>query len=315
MGRSRRRDTYSSDALWNSLKRDWDELKRDFEGKPRTAQPWGEAPKPADHAAGSQGERRPDRDEEDLGQLAADKLREFLSEDTDEKRMRRLERERLREERRKRRQAESQTDLIAVGVGLCAGGLTSLALPTVAAVGIGLVSAGAVGYGLRWLHNRVVPARVVTPRIEAPPINPQGISDARADTARKIVEEAARNLKAAQAAARPIADPEVRALVDRLSETGQRIIAAVAERPELLPRAQRTLTYHAERAAFLVGSLGAMAASPAADPKRYAAAKHVLARMDNLFERTALALTAGEAKEMDLELRLIDQALDEDLRP
>lgn len=278
-------------------------------------------PKPTEINAG----QRPAAGEDDLVQLAGEKLRDFLepkAPDPAKERLR-LERERLREERRRSKRMEGQADLMATGVGLAAGGLASLAVPLVAAVGAGLLAGGGAGLLLRlWTarEQRTAPPPLPAPpprpaQIAAPTINAEGLNSARLDTVRTVLEHAAEQLREAQAAGVGLTDPDVRALLERLAATGQQIIDRVAERPELLPRAQRVLTYHVERAGYLAETLAAMLASSAAQPSQIEAAKHVLARMDNLFERTALELAAGDAREMDLELKLIAQALDEDLKP
>lgn len=261
------------------------------------------------------GRRRFD-DAEELGRLATEKLKDLLSDDSLEKRQRWMEREQLREERRRQARQAGQSQLISTGFGLACGGLASITLPVVAAVGIGILSGGVLLYALRLVQNRRTAARPPAPsRIEAPNIKSDGIADSRAETARAVLDRAAEALRETQAKAKAIADPEARAGIERLGASGQRILNAVAERPELLARAQRVLTYHCERAVFLVGSLAALTQGPSNEAQRYQAIKHVLARMENLFERTALDLVAGDGKEMDLELRLISQALDEDLRP
>lgn len=283
---------------------------------------WARAPEPPKSEAIAQdntmGRRKRVREEDDLARSAGEKLRDFFDPQASDRERIRLERERLREERRRRRNAESQADVVAVGVGLAAGGLVSLAaVPVVAAVGAGLVAAGVSGAGLRWLAHRQLNApRLPKPgKVIAPPLNAQNLNDARAETVRAILDHAAEQLREAQAAAANLPDAEAQDLFARLARTGQQIIDRIAERPDLLPRAQRVLTYHVERAVYLAETLSAVLASKAADPQQIMSAKHVLARMDNLFERTALELTAGDPKEMDLELRLIDQALDEDLKP
>lgn len=300
-------------AVWRSLRRDWQEFQRDV----RDGGAGGQA-KPNATPQREQDMSRQRRDEsEELGRLATEKLRDLLTDDPLEKRQRWLERERLRDERRRVSRANGVVRLIGIGVGLVVGGLASISLPTTAAVGLGIVSAGLIFYAFRLLHNHPMgraPAAAAA-RIEAPKFNAQGMADSRAETTRAVLDRAAEALRETQAKAKGIADPEVRASIERLGASGQRILTAVAERPDLLGRAQRVLTYHTERAVFLVGSLAATAKDAQGDAQRYGAIKHVLARMENLFERTALDLVAGDGKEMDLELRLISQALDEDLRP
>jgi len=313
-GEDLRRSFQQLEIVWKSFEQGW---ARGPNPPNAEAKPEAIAPEPGKDA--SMGRRRRTREEDDFARKAGEKLRDFLDpQATPERERLKLERERLREERRRRRSAESQADLIATGIGLAAGGLVSLlAVPVVAAVGAGLVAGGITGAGLRWLAVRRLsaPALPKTAKVIAPALNAEGLNEARAETLRAILDHAAEQLREVQAAAAHLPDAEAQDLFARLARTGQQIIDRIAERPELLPRAQRVLTYHVERAVYLAETLGAVLASKAADPQQIVSAKHVLARMDNLFERTALELTAGDAKEMDLELRLIDQALDEDLKP
>lgn len=299
-------------AAQENWRRAGEELRRSFEALDNAWKSfetgWGRAP---GKEAGAQ---------KDFARIAGERLRDWVepAPASAEKERLRLERERLREERRRRKQADGQADLIATGIGLAAGGLASLAAPLVAAVGAGLIAGGAAGVLLRWLTARhLQPAALPKPQatIAAPAVNAEGLHDSRLETVRTVLEHAAEHLREAQAAAASLTDPDAKALLDRLAATGQQIIQRVAARPELLPRAQRVLTYHVERASYVAETLAAMLRSSAAKPAQIEAAKHVLARMDNLFERTALELSTGDAREMDLEMRLIDQALDEDLRP
>ncbi|MBU6371366.1 MAG: 5-bromo-4-chloroindolyl phosphate hydrolysis family protein [Alphaproteobacteria bacterium] len=229
--------------------------------------------------------------------------------------------ERAREERRaarvERRRQAMQRQLATVGVGLLVGGLVaSMGVFTPAAVGAGLVAAVFAGAILRWLGDVAGrfsgPAAPQPTRIETPRVDTVGMADARADLVRKVLDEATADLRRLDAAAAKLADGEARTIAQRLVQAGGRLAQAVAAAPDKFALAQRAFTYHLPKAVYLAETLGSLDAA-GADEKRRAAARHVLARMENLFEKTALDLANVDAREMDVELRLINQALDEDL--
>jgi len=262
--------------------------------------------------------RRRYRSEDDLADAAYEVSRALGQGWTDARAVDRVELERRREERRERHRQRAQRNLLAVGVGLFAGGLAaSLGLFTPAAVGVGLLAGGFSDVILRWISEQVSrrreaseaarPATISTPKVDA-----QGMTDARADLVRKVIDEATADLRRLDAAAAKLADTEARVLAQRLVKVGERLTQAVAAAPDKFAVAQRAFTYHLPKAVYLAETLSSLEAA-GADEKRRTAARHVLARMENLFEKTALDLANVDAREMDVELRLISQALDEDL--
>lgn len=154
------------------------------------------------------------------------------------------------------------------------------------------------------------------PRLERskppPPLSEQGLSDSRRTLLRGVIDEATVEVKRLEEASESVRDPDSAMLLQRLAQSGARLTAAVAARPDALATAQRALTYHLPKAAMLAQTLIALE-DAARDDHRRAHIRLTLARIDNLFEKTELDLLAGGAADMDLELRLINQALDEDL--
>jgi DNA-binding transcriptional ArsR family regulator len=228
-------------------------------------------------------------------------------------RLRELEKERRRQEYQKR----SQRSVMAVGGGLLVGGLVgATGIFPLVAVGAGILTYGALAWTLRKMAEvsagPALPRARPRPEIAAPRVDETGLNDARAQLVRRVLDDATGDLKKLDAAGRLLADPEAREIVARLVGAGQRLSSQVAQAPEKLAMAQRAFTYHLPKAVYVTESIAALEAS-GAEPARRQAARHVLARMENLFEKTALDLAGVDAREMDVELRLIQQALDEDL--
>ena len=261
--------------------------------------------------------RRRYRSDDDLSEAAYEVSRALGAGWNDGRGVDLAERERQRELRRERRRQQSQRSLMAVGVGLFVGGFSaSMGLYVPAAVGLGLLAGGFSGVILRWLSDlfarldRPAPARPA--KIETPRLDAQGLNDARAQLVQKVLDDATADLRRLEAASAKLSDAETRTMAQRLVAAGGRLSAAVAAAPDKLAVAQRAFTYHLPKAVYLAETLSALDAA-GADDKRRTAARHVLARMENLFEKTALDLANVDAREMDVELRLISQALDEDL--
>jgi 5-bromo-4-chloroindolyl phosphate hydrolysis protein len=218
-----------------------------------------------------------------------------------------------KEQRRLAWEARQRRNFLGTGAGLLAGGLAaSMGLITVAAVGIGLLTGGAVAYGLKAWEERPVRPRLARPARAQPLPEPTVAGDdARSALIRSVVTQALAHLRTVEAKARTIQDLESAAILTRIAAIGGRICTSVAEQPAGFDAAQRTLTYHAEKAALLATMATAHAGG--ADGERLANVRRVLARMERLFEETEAALRAEDKREMDLDLKLIDQALDEDL--
>lgn len=220
-----------------------------------------------------------------------------------------------KEQRRRQWEAKQRRNLLGTGAGLLAGGLAaSFGLVTVGAVGVGLLAGGVVAYGLKaWEERppaprRAAPASQGRPALQDPAVRGE---DARASLIRTVIAAAMRHLREVDARAQESAHLETAAILTRIAAIGQRICSAVAAGPDGYEAAQRVLTYHAEKAAQLAQM--AVALEAGGDDKRLAAVRGVLSRMERLFEETESALKAEDGRDMDLELRLIDAALDEDL--
>lgn len=255
--------------------------------------------------------KRPPPLPDDLAAFAAKRIREAL----EERQAERAAREARREARRRKAHEDGLRTLIAVGLGLLVGGLMMRVIGPPGAVGMALLAGGGFLYAFRWFQwdmvRRAYGARARRAPIERPAVAPEDLSDSRRGLIETVLDEATAFLRRLDVAAENLQDREAREVCVRLVEMGKKLIDAVARSPGKFPIAQRTLTYHLPKAIYLGELLVELQASP--DAKRSASAIHVLGRMEMLLERTLLDLAAPDMAEMDLEMRLINQALDEDL--
>jgi len=234
-------------------------------------------------------------------------------------------RQAARLDKQRRREEASMRQYAGVGAGLLAGGLSSMVMPTPAAVGVGLLAGGFMMMIIKAIQSGALAPRVPvfqrTPKpraIDPPEVDGREIPKSQRDVVQSVLDEAAVCLRKLDAVARslPERDVDVFGCLQRIVKSGERLSDAVADEPVKFPLAQRVLTYHLPKAVYLAESLQALgpdSQSQGDADKRAAEAHHLLMRMEMVFEKALVDMSGVDAAEMDLEMRLINQALDEDL--
>jgi 5-bromo-4-chloroindolyl phosphate hydrolysis protein len=237
----------------------------------------------------------------------------------------RAQREVEREKRREIAKRQGERRLVATGAGLLVGGAASIGLPTVAAVGLGLMVGGVVMVLMRFilpagevsLKNRKVAFQTPVaqrPTLETPKIDTKALPTTRAELIQKVLGEATEDLKKLDAALPRLRDFSVVASVAKIVAVGQRVTQAVAIAPDKLPAAQRLFTFYCPKAVEVTSSLIEMQADPNIDAARMEATRDVLSKLEMVFDKTEIELKSVDGRVLDIELRVLNQSLDEDLR-
>lgn len=229
-----------------------------------------------------------------------------------------------RQEAMRRREQKRVRSFAATGSGLLAGGVASMFLPTVAAVGVGFLAAGAASLLIRavqsadWsgLADRLRPKPSVPGLHEAldpPEVNGRNLPKSQRELAQRILDEVAGDLRRVDAVRRSIAGTDAVAAEScrRLIEVGGRLSDAVAESPGKLSCAQRAFTYFLPEAARIAEQMSAFAAQK--DEKNLLEARSILARTELVLEKAMLAMSGLDLAEANVGMRLVNQALDEEL--
>lgn len=229
-------------------------------------------------------------------------------------------RQAARAEKQRRREEASFRQFAGVGAGLLAGGLAAGVMVTPAAVGLGLLVGGLTTVAIRaiqtgaWRPRGPLPGLASRPRqIDPPEVDGREIPKSQRDVVQTVLDDAAIAMRKLDAAARDLRgrDDAGADLCRRLVSAGERLSDAVADEPVKFPAAQRVFTYYLPKAVMLSETLHAASGE---NGERHAAdARHTLARIELAFEKALLDLSSVDAAEMELEMRLINQALDEDL--
>lgn len=136
---------------------------------------------------------------------------------------------------------------------------------------------------------------------------------AQATAKLSVLEDAELARTALLEAAREVRDGRVRARLERIAARIRALVDHVSATPADLARVQRALAYYAPRAAALATSYGVM--EDAGESARLPDVARVLARIDGYLAHSLDWLAGDARRALDIELKLIDDALDEDDPP
>ncbi len=130
---------------------------------------------------------------------------------------------------------------------------------------------------------------------------------------RAALDDAAPALDRLETAAAGIRAFTTRVHVARIADAARLIVDRVSEDPSILAAVQRVLTYYLPRAAAIAESYRVLEARGGADPARVARMEAIIARLDTAFQHYADRLADDALRLLDLEIRLMDGALKDDL--
>jgi 5-bromo-4-chloroindolyl phosphate hydrolysis protein len=142
-----------------------------------------------------------------------------------------------------------------------------------------------------------------------------GILGAKLELARELLDDAEPPLQRIDKAAASIRNAAVLNRARHLAQVGRAILRAIEEEPLRIDAVRRFLTYYLPRAAEMTEAYARLERSAAPDAARLAAAGGMIDRLDAAFTHYAATLQSGDLGKLDIELRLLKQALDADLGP
>ena len=211
----------------------------------------------------------------------------------------------------------------AIGLGLLSAGLlTSADLNALVALGGGVTVAALI----QWLGGIVsrpataadfqAPPIKVAKReeIHAPTVNAEGLPAGRAELVQGVIAEAAESLRELDALMPKLRHPDTVAAVANIVAVGNRLMVAVAAAPEQLSVIQRLFTYYCPQAVKVAEGLATLEAASAPDVDRIRATQVVLKKLSALFDKSELDLAQGDRRELDIDVRMLEQSLEADLK-
>ncbi|GIU66072.1 5-bromo-4-chloroindolyl phosphate hydrolysis family protein [Candidatus Phycosocius spiralis] len=227
-----------------------------------------------------------------------------------------------RQERRAQAGLKAGWTVASVGSGIFLAAVIGDALNPLAGIGFGIMIGGFVS----WIGSSIlsrsqktarltnaipVPAR---PEIKAPTVSENTMPQGRTELVQQVLAEAAAALRALDGTVSRLRHPDSVASVARIVAVGNRLMLSVAANPEKLGVAQRVFTYYCPETVKVADALAKLEADTDPDIERISGTQTVLKKLEVLFERTELELKADEGKELDIDLRLLDQSIETDLR-
>ncbi|MGX5849542.1 5-bromo-4-chloroindolyl phosphate hydrolysis family protein [Mesorhizobium sp. PL10] len=154
---------------------------------------------------------------------------------------------------------------------------------------------------------------VLAPRQLFEGLDLRSISGSRVAFARELLAQAQPAADQLAMAASSISDKEMKAKVKDLSDIAADVIAKVEAKPETAPSVRRFLTYYVPQAAEVAEGYATLANRRAPSRARLANVGAVITKLQDAFVHYADSLADSELGTLDVDLRLIQESLKEDI--
>ncbi|QND65257.1 5-bromo-4-chloroindolyl phosphate hydrolase [Mesorhizobium loti] len=154
---------------------------------------------------------------------------------------------------------------------------------------------------------------VLAPRQLFEGLDLSSLSGSRVAFARELLAQAQPAADRLAATARTIPDKDMAAKVKNLSDIAADVIARVEAKPESAPAVRRFLTYYVPQAAEVSEGYAALANRRAPSQARLSNVGAVITKLQDAFVHYADSLADSELGTLDVDLRLIQESLKEDI--
>jgi 5-bromo-4-chloroindolyl phosphate hydrolysis protein len=156
---------------------------------------------------------------------------------------------------------------------------------------------------------------LMTPRSAFPKLDASGVARGKIAFVRELLTEATPLAPRLDAAAKTIRNRNIAERARHLASVARGIFAALEKDPMRVERVRRFLTYYLPRAAEIAEAYAALEQSALPDAARLASTGELIDRLDAAFTRYAENLRDADLDKLDIELKLLNSSLDEDLGP
>lgn len=192
---------------------------------------------------------------------------------------------------------------------IVAGAVAAILLPVLAVIGVPFVIA-AILAALAFVGLVIL----LSPRRLFEGINIAGIGKQRLEFARELLTEAAPAAERLGMAGRRIADPIVRHKVTNLADISREILEKVEANPARASAARRFLSYYLPQAAEVAEGYATIESKRAPKPERLEAVAGMIEKLEGAFIHYADDLAESDLGTLDVDLKLIEASLKEDMR-
>lgn len=192
---------------------------------------------------------------------------------------------------------------------LAAGAAAALAIPLLA-LGLQLPFwlAGMIGlmvFGGVWF--------LAQPQGVGAGLSDDAVLDAQSETARGLMSDGEQALARLRASLKAIRDDTMRQTVTGLVDLGDRVVKQVRADPSRAMSARRLLTFYMPNAASLAEGWTALEGRPNASPERMAQTRQTMTALNDAFVKYADDVSAPQLQALDLDLKVLNDALKADL--
>ena len=156
-------------------------------------------------------------------------------------------------------------------------------------------------------------ALALAPRERRLRIDTSRIDRGQADVARDLIDEAQTSVDRLHGVARQLRAPAERARIEALADSARTILDRLAGAPEKIPAVRRFLAYYLPRSAEIAEGLVILSRQATPDATRRRGIEATLGRLAEAFAFYADNLDRADLQNLDVELKLIDRALAEDV--
>jgi len=144
-------------------------------------------------------------------------------------------------------------------------------------------------------------------------LDEQALDDARAQTGRSLIPDAAASLDRMKKAMTLIKDPAVRGQIGDLVRTGQKVLGDVRTDPTRAMAVRRLLTFYLPNAASIAEGWVALESKASPSPERMAQTGQTLRSLNEAFTKFSDDMVEPQMQTLDLDLKVVNDALKSDL--
>ena len=196
------------------------------------------------------------------------------------------------------------------GLNWLAGGAAGAVVVPVLALGVGVPFVVACAAGVLAGGGLVL---LFAPGTRFKALDASGVAKGKIEFARELLTEADPFVVQLEAAGKGIRAKTVAERVRHLATVARGIFDALEKDPLRIDRVRRFLTYYLPRAAEMAEAYQSLEGSPRVEAARLGRTGEIIDRLDAAFTEYAANLHLAELDKLDIELKLLKRALDEDL--
>ncbi|MFD2250756.1 hypothetical protein FHS82_001492 [Pseudochelatococcus lubricantis] len=142
----------------------------------------------------------------------------------------------------------------------------------------------------------------------------KGVSKGQLEFAADLIKEGDAHVRRLRVLARDMPGNDMRARLSHLAETGARILSLIEKSPGKAPSVGRFVSYYLPQTVRIAEGYLMVHGQERPDPDRLNELSGVVDRLDRVFDQYAGTLVESELSTLDVQLRLIDASLKQDIK-